>query len=453
MLEIPGILDVSLPRRGLLKLGSYGLLGTTLNQALLEGQESSARVPIRSCILLMLYGGPSHLDTWDMKPQASAEIRGEYQPIQTNVPGRIVCEHLPACSQLMDRMAVIRSMHHAKSNHNSAMYEALIGYPPKSNDEILGANRSQDFPNHGAVINYLTAHGQLERPPNALINVALPHVLHNVVDLAGQNAGFLGGRYDPFQINSDPNQPAFQVRNLKLPEGVNDGRMQERGRLLDALERRIGVSATDSLGQYRQQATELLQSSAVQHAFQIDREPDSVRERYGRHKLGQSMLLARRLVETGVRFINVNDKVYNGQDANWDSHATIFPRHRELLAPVDQALSAFLEDLENRGLLDSTLVVVLGEFGRTPRVNANAGRDHWPDCFSVVLAGGGVKGGSVYGESDRTGAYPVSHPVTPGDLAATLFWRFGVDHKYEIRDALDRPFPIAPGEPIRELFS
>jgi len=453
MLEIPGILDASLPRRRLLKLGSYGLLGTALNRALLEGQESSAAAPIRSCILLMLYGGPSHLDTWDMKPLATAEIRGEYQPIQTNVPGRIVCEHLPACARLMDRMAVIRSMHHGKSNHNSAMYEALIGYPPKSNDEILAANRSQDLPNHGAVINYLTSRGQLEKPPNSLINVALPHVLHNVVDLAGQNAGFLGGRYDPFQINSDPNQPAFQVRNLKLPDGVNDGRMHERGRLLDALEQRIGVSATDSLGQYRQQAAELLQNAAVQQAFQINREPDTIRERYGRHKLGQSMLLARRLVESGVRFINVNDKVYNGQDANWDSHQTIFPRHRELLAPADQALSALLEDLEHRGLLDSTLVVALGEFGRTPRVNANAGRDHWPDCFSVVLAGGGVQGGSVYGESDRMGAYPVSHPVTPGDLAATLFWRFGVDHKFEIRDSLDRPFAIAPGEPIRDLFS
>jgi uncharacterized protein (DUF1501 family) len=202
-----------------------------------------------------------------------------------------------------------------------------------------------------------------------------------------------------------------------------------------------------------QRALDLLQSEAVARAFRIDRETDPVRDRYGRNTLGQSLLLARKLVEAGVRFINVNDKVYNGQDANWDSHASIFPRHRELLGPFDQGFSALIEDLDQRGLLGSTLVIVTGEFGRTPRVNASGGRDHWPDCYSVVMAGGGVTPGSTYGESDRTAAYPLTAPVTPGDLAATIFWRFGIDPRFELHDPLGRPFPVAEGQPVKAMFS
>jgi len=401
----------------------------------------------------MLYGGPSQIDTWDMKPAASSEVRGEYRPIQTNVPGRIVCEHLPACSRVMDRMAVIRSMHHGLTNHNSAMYQAMIGRPASSNNEILGASRQQDFPNFGAALSYMTATGALPRTTNPLVNVALPHVMHNVVDLPGQNAGFLGGRYDPMQITDNPNQPNFRVRNLSLPAGVSENRMQARRELQQSLDQGIGSDADSfDIDAYRKRAFELLHSKGIKTAFGIEHEPDQVRKRYGRHKLGQSLLLARRLVESGVRFINVHDGIYNGQTANWDSHSNIFPRHQELLTPLDQGLSALIEDLDQSGLLDSTLVIVTGEFGRTPRVNANAGRDHWPNCYSTLMAGGGVKGGANYGASDRNGAYPKSSPVTPGDLAATLFWRFGLNHEHEIIDPLARPFPLAAGRPIRTLF-
>jgi uncharacterized protein (DUF1501 family) len=190
----------------------------------------------------------------------------------------------------------------------------------------------------------------------------------------------------------------------------------------------------------------------VRRGFDLAREPARLRERYGRHRLGQSLLLARRLVETGVNFVAVFDGMANGQDANWDSHQTLFPRHRQLLPPSDQAFSALIEDLEARGLLDSTLVLALGEFGRTPRINGSAGRDHWPDCYTAVLAGGGVRGGAVYGSSDRIGAYPASDPVTPADLAATVFWRFGIDPHREVRDQTDRPFRLSDGTPLPRLF-
>ena len=453
MLEIPGILDRSVSRRRVLQFGGVGALAAVLNQSRTVAAEPQPRKPIQSCIMLMLYGGPSHLDTVDMKPDAPSEVRGQYRPIQTNVPGRIVCEHLSSCSQVMDRMAVIRSMHHDLTNHNSAMYQAMIGRAPSSNNEILGADRARDFPNFGATLSYLAAIGVMPPTVNPLTTVALPHVMHNVVDLAGQNAGFLGASHDPMQITGEPHLPDFKVRNLRLPADVTENRMSDRRSLLQSLDKKIG-SKTDGEGlrSYQKRATELLQSEGIQAAFDLERETQRVRQRYGSHKLGQSLLLARRLVESGVRFINVHDGVRNGQDANWDSHSTIFPRHRELLAPLDHGLSALIEDLEDRGLLEETLVVVMGEFGRTPRINASAGRDHWPNCYSVLMAGGGVEGGSVYGASDRLGAYPISGAVTPGDLAATMFWRFGLNYQREIIDRLGRPFPIAAGQPIRSLF-
>ena len=284
-----------------------------------------------------------------------------------------------------------------------------------------------------------------------LTHVALPHRMRNVVELAGQTAGFLGGAYDPLQITSDPNQPHFQVRQLSLPDGVSVSRITARRKLLGELNH--DISTDRSLDSYRSRAFDLVRSERIREAFAIEREADAVRDRYGRHKLGQSMLLARRLVESGVRFVNVNDREVNSQNTNWDSHETIFPRHKELIQPADQALSALIDDLDQRGLLDSTLVVALGEFGRTPKINGNAGRDHWPHCFHVVLAGGGVHAGCTYGESDNIGAYPLSDPVTPGDLAATLFWRFGADHHQEVHDSFGRPFRLAEGNPVRKLFA
>jgi hypothetical protein len=421
----------------------------------LQPDSDGPRSPIRSCILIMYYGGPSHLDTWDMKPDASDEVRGEFRPISTRVAGRFVSEHLPKTSQIIDKLAVIRSMHHPMTNHNAAMYEALIGrLPTGGNAELLAADRTVDFPNHGSILSYLTHRGQLPDSKIPLINVALPHVMHNVVRLAGQNAGYLNARFDPFQIERDPNLANFRIKELSYLDDVPPERLQQRRDLLKSIDRiHADTIGQDSLWQNHERAHELIGAKQVQEAFDIERESTRTRERYGRNRLGQSMLLARRLVESGVRFINVNDKIYNGQVANWDSHQNNFARHRDdLLPPADQAYSALIQDLDDRGLLESTLVIAMGEFGRTPKINANAGRDHWPNCYSVALAGGGVTGGAAFGSSDNIGAYPKSDPVTPGDLTATLFWRFGINHRQEIYDGFGRPHRLAEGDPIKGLF-
>jgi uncharacterized protein (DUF1501 family) len=289
-------------------------------------------------------------------------------------------------------------------------------------------------------------------------HVALPHVMYNVVTLPGQTAGFLGAAHNPFQVNRDPNDPGFRVGELELPADLSLARLEERRSLLAAIDAQTRqadrLAGRGAMTVYQERALNLLRGEHVRRAFDLSREGAAVRERYGRNTLGQSLLLARRLVEAGVRFVNVNDKVHNGQLANWDSHENNFARLRDdLLPPADQGFSALVEDLDARGLLETTLVIALAEFGRTPRVNRQAGRDHWPDCFSVVLAGGGVKGGSVYGSSDRFGAYPASDPVTPGELAATLFWRFGLGPAAEIRDLTGRPYRLADGEPLRRLFA
>jgi hypothetical protein len=293
--------------------------------------------------------------------------------------------------------------------------------------------------------------------PIGLPHVALPHVMYNVVQLPGQTAGFLGAAYERFQITSDPNSPQFDVSTLKLPAEISAGRLETRKHLMSVIDRQAAsppeTPKRRSVEQYYGKAMGLLRSEAVRRSLDIAKEPDSLRDRYGRNTLGQSMLLARRLVESGVRFVNVNDKVANAQDVNWDSHASVFPRHRDhLLPPADQGFSALIEDLDARGLLDSTLVVALGEFGRSPRINAGAGRDHWPNCFTVVLAGGGIKGGTVLGSSDKSGAYPSTEPVTPGDLAATIFTSFGLDPGQELRDFSGRPWRLAEGRPLSALY-
>jgi hypothetical protein len=448
-----------LGRRRLLQAGGLGCLGLSLAQLFEPGDAWAARPPaprpgaaIRSCILLFYYGGPSQLDTWDLKPEAPREVRGLFRPIATRVPGLRVCEHLPHCARVADKLAIIRSMHHPMRNHNAAAVEALCGRTPLKGDLELLADDPNSFPCYGAVLS-------AQRPGRRGVpaQVALPHVMTNVVVLPGQTAGFLGAANAPFQVNADPSAPGFRVDELELPGDLPLARLEDRRALLARLdagargaERRAGGRA---MTPYQERAFNLLHSPALRRAFDLGRESDRLRKRYGRNKLGQSLLLARRLVEAGVRFINVNDKISNGQLANWDSHENNFGRLKDdLLPPADRAFSALVEDLAARGLLDSTLVIALAEFGRTPQINPKAGRDHWPDCFSVVLAGGGLRGGCVYGASDRIGAYPAADPVSPGDLAATLFWRFGVDPGAVMRDLTGRPYRLAEGEPLHKLF-
>ncbi len=398
-----------------------------------------------------------------MKPHAPRELRGEFGSIATAVPGLRISEHMPHAAQVMDRLAIVRSMHHPMTNHNAAAFSVLCGRDPLKGDQELLGNDRNDPPCYGSILS-----ANLPQVAQLPTFVALPHVMYNVVQLPGQVAGFLGSNNDAFQVNADPNAVDFRLGELELPGDVTRARLDHREALLQTLEaqfrRQDGLvrgpggagsspPAPDRRDAYTEKAFRLLRSQAVRKAFHLDAEDPRVRDRYGRTKHGQSLVLARRLVEAGVRFVTVHDGQYNGQLANWDAHADVFNRLKTaLLPPADQALAALIGDLTARGLLDSTLVIAMGEFGRTPRINGTAGRDHWPHCYSIVLAGGGVRGGSVFGSSDRFGARPETDPVTPGDLAATLFWRFGIDPHKEIFDLTGRPYSLASGQPIHQLF-
>ncbi len=444
-------------RRRLLQIGGLGALGLDLTR-LLEAQAAVAQSgspfpPLKSCILLFYYGGPSHLDTWDMKPAAPREIRGEFQPISTAVPSIVVSEQLPLSARVMDKLAILRTMHHPMRNHNSAAVEALCGRTPLRGDlELLANDPETDFPCYGSAV----AHGVSESgllPPY----IALPHIMYNVVMLPGQTAGFLGPRYEPLRILRDPSAADFRVPELELPAHLSVADLEDRRALLQTVDAQAtaheALAAAGDVNAHSERAFSILNSDAVRRSLAIAQEDDRTRDRYGRTSHGQSVLLARRLIEAGVRFVSVYDQVHNGPD-NWDTHDKNFSRLKDrLLPPADRAFSALVEDLEQRGLLDSTLVVWIGEFGRTPQINGNGGRDHWPDCFSVVMAGGGVRGGTLYGASDKSGAYPATDPVTTGDLAATLFWRFGLDPAGEIHDRRGRPYRLAEGEPIRGIFA
>jgi hypothetical protein len=463
--------DRVMNRRRLLKVGGLGALGLTLPGLLkaeaegppargAEGGDAASGkgpAPIRSCILVFYYGGPSHIDTYDMKPKAPAEVRGQFGSIATSAPGLRVCEHLPHTARVMDRLAVLRAMHHPMTNHNAAAFATLCGRNPAKGDLELLSDDRNDPPCYGATLSALL-------PPRRGLPtaVALPHVMYNVVQLPGQDAGFLGSAHVPFQVNADPGAPDFRLSDLDLPGDLTIDRLDHRAELLrrlDARRRRVeeradaGGRPPDPSDVYTQKAFGLLHSEAVRRAFDLAAEDPRLRDRYGRTKLGQSMLLARRLVEAGVRFVTVYDGQHNGQTANWDSHQDNFPRHKDdLLPPADRGFAALIDDLTARGLLEETLVIAMGEFGRTPKINATAGRDHWPYCYSVILAGGGVRGGIAYGSSDKLGAYPDTDAVTPSDLAATLFWRLGLDPAREIVDLTGRPYKLAEGRPIRAVF-
>jgi Protein of unknown function (DUF1501) len=448
---------VGLPsRRALLRVGCLGALGLTLPD-LLRGEALGRDVdtiragkPIRSCIMIFYYGGPSHLDTWDMKPGAPREIRGEFRSIATKVPGLQICEHLPETARVMDRLAIVRGMHHPMTNHNAAAFSALCGRNPSKGDlELLGNDRN-DPPCLGSSLS-----ASLPEVGGLPVFVALPHVMYNVVQLPGQVAGFLGSAHDPFQLNTDPAAPDFRLGELDLPDGLRLDRLDRRADLLRTLDgdhQRVSPTPT-SRDHYSERAFHLLRTDAVRRAFRLDEEDPRLRDRYGRNKHGQSVILARRLVEAGVRFVTVYDGQHNGQTANWDAHADVFGRLKDtLLPPADLAFAALIDDLTARGLLEETLVIATGEFGRTPRINSTGGRDHWPHCYSLIVAGGGVAAGSILGSSDRFGAHPETDAVTPADLAATILWRFGLDPSREMTDLTGRPYKLAEGQPIRTLF-
>jgi hypothetical protein len=461
--------ESSFSRRGLLHLLGAGGFGLTLDALLRArvafGVQGSQTLPIRACILLFYYGGPSHLDTYDLKPHAPAEIRGEFKAISTKVPGLHICEHLPRMASVMDKVAVVRSVHHQATLHDSASIHALTGRPLDGADRELFAPLPQFYPSFGSSVAYFNRSKAQDVP-----FASLPYVFQNVVPTPCQGGGFLGSAFDPLLVDVDPQERRYRLDALSPREGLNAIRLQQRRQLLDQLG---SHHFNKSLRMHYDKAQDLLESEAIRNAMDIAREPDPVRQRYGfgeaprsqgevnggggemgfaREMRGQNLLLARRLVEAGVPFVNVYDCKQQGQ--NWDAHANCANQHKRYLLPLaDQSLSALIEDLEQRGLLESTLIVATGEFGRTPTINASGGRDHWPHCYSVLLAGGGVQGGAIFGASDSHGASPALDPVTPGDIAATIYWRFGINHAAEVRDQLGRPHRLTTGEPLKALFS
>ncbi len=444
-------------RRELLKVGGLGLLGLQLPGLLHASERGRSKTRARAVIFLHQFGGPSHHDTLDMKPDAPAAIRGEFRPMATSVPGVQICERLPRLARVLDKCTLVRSVHHEMKNHNSAAYYSLSGHAPPTDDQRLRDTRDL-FPAYGSVVSKF-APAQSGMPTF----VSYPYVIRDGSISPGQHASFLGKSYDPFFINQDPNSPDFRLPELSLPANLSPGRLENRRevmRLIDQQTELLDFSArARGIDEHYTAALRMLTSPRVKKAFDLSAESAAVRDRYGRTTYGQGCLLARRLVEAGARFINVYfSGVIGGCMGGWDTHGfddkPMYPILKNHLIPItEQTLPVLLQDLDERGLLDETLVLWMGEFGRSPRINDKAGRDHWPQCYTALLAGGGVRRGFVYGASDKSGAYPANDPVRPEDLAATLFHLLGIDPRTEVHDPLNKPIPLAAGNVLDELLA
>ena len=450
-----------LTRRHLLKVGGLGMLGLNLPGLLrAEEKQPKRRAKAKSVIFLFQFGGPSQLDMFDMKPDAPDGIRSPLTPIKTRIPGVLTCEQMPRMAKVMDKVCLVRSLHHNMKNHNSAAYYALTGHAPPL-DDIRLRDTLDLFPAYGSVVDHLAP------VDNGMPTfVSYPHAIRDGAITPGQHASFLGKSHDPFFVGQDPNRADFKLPELSLPDNLSLARLESRReiqKLIDGQSRLMDFSAeARGLDEYYTKALGMLNSPKVRQAFDLSAEPEALRDAYGRTTYGQSCLLARRLVESGVRFVTVYfSRSIGGQSTKrggWDTHGfndtRMYPIVKDYHLPLtDQVLPPFLNDLDDRGLLDETLVVWMGEFGRTPRINANSSRDHWPHCYTALLAGGGVKRGFVYGASDKNAAYPDRDPVRPDDLAATMFHLLGLNSEAMIYDAADRPLPIAAGTPIAGILA
>jgi hypothetical protein len=457
-------------RRGVLRVGGSAVLGLSLPCLLRAVEESGAEPRAKSLIVFFLEGGPAHLDLWDMKPDAPAEIRGEFKPIATTVPGLSFCEHLPLLAGQAHHLTLVRSVHHEIGDHNAGAYFALAGRHPVVSGRLITTPAPDNFPPVGAVMAKLRPSG-----------LPLPDFVHtpdwmsnNGSFLPGQDAGFLGAAFEPF-IAGDPSRAGYRVPGLDLPAELSLDRVGRRRSLLDAVDRALGDgSAVAGLDSHYRRAYSLISSPEARRAFDLSREPASVRERYGFDRdnprlkearqfgglphLGQCLLLARRLIEAGVCVVTVCTGAR--YDQAWDTHRQHFPLLKRSLLPMfDRGFSALLEDMHRRGLLDETLVVAMGEFGRTPRVGQittsagadKGGRDHWPHCYTVLFAGGGLPAGAIVGASDAHAAYPARDAVTPPDITATIYRALGIDPTTTIRDPLNQPHFLSTGTPIRAL--
>jgi hypothetical protein len=457
--------QVNVSRRSLLKIGGAGMLGLSMPR-LLQAKEKQAEAAkkiaprAKSVVFLFQFGGPSHLETFDMKPDAPDGIRGLFKPISSNVPGIQVCEHLPAMAGVMDKVCLVRSMTHTMKSHNSASYYALSGRAPPV-DDIRLKDSLELFPAYGSVVDRLS-------PSNSEMPtfVSHPYIISDGSRTPGQFASFLGKNNDPLLITSDPNSRDFKLPELSLPAGLSLDRLESRRELQQVVDKQSRLLDTSAkargLDDYYDSALAMLRSTDVAKAFDLAAEPEKVRDRYGRTTYGQSCLLARRLVESGVKFVNVYFSEGIGgrstTSGGWDTHGfdntRMFPIIEKYHLPLtNKVLPVFLSDLDERGLLDDTLVVWMGEFGRTPKINANVSRDHWPGCYTALLAGGGVKRGYVHGASDKNASYPARDPVKPDDLAATMFYLLGIDPQTEVYDAANRPLTIAAGDPVMDLLA
>jgi len=482
-----GRLCDSVSRRELLTVGSLPLVGLTLPDWLRArvvasdvGDRPRGFGRAKSVIFVYLQGSPSHIDLWDPKPHAPAEIRGEFSPIATQAPGVYLGEVLPKLARQADKFTIIRTVGckpKGLPNHGSAIYMLMTGHE-SSNFSPTGLSvppTRDDLPSVGSVIAYNSSRGT---DRFNYVAVGAP-VKENVIVGVGQGAGLLGAAYDPFTMYEDPTQP-LKLETFSLPGDVSLERLKDRVDLRGLIDQRLRENSTTqsashrskptelaSFDAYYQKALSLVQSHDAVRAFRLEQESATLRERYGMTRFGQSCLLARRLVEAGTRFVQVtwparsDDEPVAGPDGGWDTHRNNFPMLRDHRCPVfDHSFSTLIADLHDRGLLDSTLVVAVGEFGRSPKIGASTtnnvgpgGRDHWPECYSAVIAGAGVQPGRVYGESDRFGAYPKLNPVHPFDLLSTVFHAVGIDPETEYRDNLNRPRRLVDhGEPVLGLY-
>lgn len=440
MISVP-----QLTRRGFLQAGLVSFGGPMLAH-LLRSEAQALVAPSaerRSVILLFQSGGPSQIDMWDMKPDSPIEYRGEFSTIPTNIPGYRVCELMPKLSQMCDKLSILRSVHHTMTDHGEGTHIAMTGYAPIRNIRSSG----QQAPSIGSIV-----------AKELGWRAGLPGYIAVDRAMGFGRSGYLGIAHDPFETFGYPGLPNFRVRNLRPPEGVAAERADSRRAIVerfDTLRRDADTSgAMASMDTYRRQAFELATSPQVQEAFDLSREPQPLRERYAplgttASTAGQSMLLARRLVERGARFVTVR----TNYAYPWDSHDKNFPAHRGNIPGYDHTVSALLEDLDARGLLETTLVMIYGEFGRTPRINHLAGRDHWPSCYTCVLAGAGVRRGAILGASDRLGELPRERPIPYQDVLATMYHVLGIDYTKTYLNEANRPVSIINyGEPIREIL-
>jgi hypothetical protein len=457
-------------RDAMIRLGQAGLGALSLTH-LLAAERAAAtearRVRAKSCILLYLWGGPPQQDMWDMKPDAPEGIRSLFSPIETVVPGIRISDQMPQIARHTDKMTIVRSYTHPSNTHEVGVYHTLTGKIDNTLSMPRNKRSRNDFPNTGGVVSYFS-------PPSALPpSVTIPRPIgHDGVIYTGTHAGFLGAKYDPMELKPPGEVKEAAPHSLDLMDGIDATRLQERIGLLNLLEqhdravqKRGVLKGGAGLDQFREQAFRMLVSSEARAAFDLSRESDRLRERYGRNEYGECFLLARRLVEAGVRLVTVVWYYIcpDGNVANvWDNHGGTgslggitgyqMLKEKYCLPPLDLAYSALLEDLHARGLLDETLVVMLGEFGRTPKINKAAGRDHWGACQSIVLAGGGIRGGQLYGASDAHAAYPKHNPVSPEDVIATMYHALGISPDSLIHDRQQRPHRISEGRPLIELF-